>query len=362
MREDMDDIVRGVLALTPNDVLDPKKLAATIFSRLHLSDGYAFLKSKITGSHVAIMMYHRVTIRKDEWSLVSTLAPERFESEIRYLCEHFSILSLEELCQYLQQDESLPIKAAAITFDDGYKDNYLCAFPILRRYRVPATFFLTTGHIGTSSLFWWDTVGYLVHHAEISRLQLDELGTYRLETVSDRSRANSEIINRLNCLSEDRKNDLIEQLADICKAKIPAELGSQLILSWDEVREMSRDGAQFGAHSVTHPNLTSLPLEQARSEILESKKAIEKKLEKAVHFFAYPGGSFNLEMARVVQQSGYVAATSIEPSWVTRGCDLFRLPRIGMREDPDISAVLRSGFWGDMQSIVKHWSPQKGHE
>jgi peptidoglycan/xylan/chitin deacetylase (PgdA/CDA1 family) len=356
IHEDVGDIVRGVMPLTPNDILDPKTLAATIFSRLHLSDGYAFLKSKITGSHVAIMMYHRVATRKDEWSLVSTLDPERFESEIRYLCENFSILSLEELYQYLQQGESLK-KAVAITFDDGYKDNYLCAFPILRRYRVPATFFLTSGHIGTSRLFWWDRVGYVIHHTEIRRLQLDELGTYRLETASDRSRANGEIINRLECLGEDKKNDLIEQLADICKVEISAVLGSQLILSWDEVREMSRDGAQFGAHTVTHPNLTSLPLEQARSEILQSKTSIEKELGKAVRFFAYPGGSFNLEIARIVQQSGFVAATSIEPSWVTRRSDLYRLPRIGITENPNISAVLLSGLWGDMQRIVKHWSP-----
>ena len=333
-----------MIRLLRNRALKAEVAAAA--NRLHLFDAYAFLKRKRIGSQVAVANYHRVTMTKDDWSC-ETLSPQAFESQIRYFCENFSILSLDRLLLYLQQDRSLPKKTVAITFDDGYRDNYLYAFPILRKYAVPATFFLTTGHIGTSKLFWWDKVGYVVYHAAGTRLELEER-TYPLKSASDRRRAKLMIMKELKHLPEERKNELIEKLVDICRVDIPADLGKQLVLSWEEVEEMSQNGAQFGAHSATHPILANLPLEQARWEISRSKEDLEMRLQKKVKFFSYPEGSFNSEIVEIVKQTGFAAAVATYPSWITPRSDVYRLGRINMIEDSDRSAALLCGLLGDL--------------
>lgn len=330
---------------------ETKALGAALLNGLGLFDAYAFLRRKRIGSQVAIVLYHRVCPRKDDWSLKSQMSLRTFESQIQYLRQNYLTLSLDELVRYLEQGKSLPKRAVVITFDDGYRDNYLHAFPILRKYRVPATFFLTTGHIGVEKPFWWDRVGYLVHHAMVRSLQLDELGTYSLRSAAHRRSATFAITDKLNGLPEEKKNDLIRKLPGVCRVDIPSDLGSQLVLSWDEVAEMSRDGAQFGAHSVTHPLLTSLSPEQAKWEICQSKEDIEKRLRKKVDFFSYPDGRFNSEIVEIVKQSGFVAAVATHPSLMTPQSDLYRLGRIGMTDDPNTSAALLSGFWGNVQGM-----------
>ena len=322
-------------------------------NRIRLLEVYAFLKRKHIGSQVVIATYHRVSMRKDKWPM-ENLSPESFESQIRYFCRNFEILSLEQLVRDLQQGRSLPKKAAVITFDDGYRDNYVYAFPILRKYAVPPTFFLTTSYIGGSKLFWWDKVGYLVHHTTAARLEVEELGRYALESEFDRRRATLMVVEKLYLFPEERKNGLLEKLADVCGVDIPGDLGSQLILSWEEVEEMSLDGVQFGAHSVTHPNLTNLPPEQAKWEICQSKEDIEKRLRKKVDFFSYPGGGLNAEIVEMVKQNGFVAAVTTDPSWVTPSSDLYRLGRIGMMYvDHNRSAALLCGTYGDLLTALR---------
>lgn len=301
-------------------------------------------------------MYHRISEKRDDWSCY-TLSPQAFESQIAYFRENFEILSLDQLSWHLLRDRPLPRKTVAVTFDDGYKDNYVYAFPILRKYAVPATFFLTTGHIGINKPFWWDKMGYLVYHAVPTRLKLEELGSYPLESAFDRRRAKLVITEKLNDLPEETKNKLIEKLANICRVEIPADLGRQLILSWEEVEKMSQDGAQFGAHSVTHAALTNLPLEQAKWEIRRSKEDIEERLGKKVNFFSYPDGHLNSEVVEIVKQAGFAAAFTSDPSWIAPKSDVYRLARISMTEDSNKSAVLLCGLWRDLGTVLRRASP-----
>lgn len=328
-----------------------EELAAAFLNHLRFVNAYVFLKRQYVGSQVAITAYHRVTVRKDEWSLRDQISARNFEEQIQYLRKNFEIISFDELVQHLLQGKSLPKKAMVITFDDGYKDNYLYAFAILKKYALPATFFLATGHIGTGKLFWWDRVGYLIYNTAARRVRLDGLGTYGLESASDRHRTILSIIDKLKHFPETRKSELIERLATICQVNIPVDLAGQLLLSWDDVKKMHRGGACIGAHSVTHPILTNLPLDQAELEIMQSKKDIERNLGEQINYFAYPDGSYNNELVRLVKQSGFtgaVAAVATERSWITPRSEIYSLNRIGMTEGRNKSAVLLSGISGDL--------------
>jgi peptidoglycan/xylan/chitin deacetylase (PgdA/CDA1 family) len=149
-------------------------------------------------------------------------------------------------------------------------------------------------------------------------------------------------------LPEQRKNLAIEDLLRVAGVSIPDALAKEVILSWEEVVEMSEEGIDFGAHTLTHPILTNMPLEQAKLEIVQSKKDIETKIGRQVNFFSYPNGSLNSEIVDIVKQAGFVAGVTADPSWITQESDVYRLGRIMMIGDSNRSAVLLCGLWGDL--------------
>lgn len=334
-------------------IMEIKGLVANIAGYSRLSDAYASLRTSLTKSHVAILMYHRVCPKEDNWS-VPPLSPESFEKQMEYCCRNYEILPLEKVARCMQQRKPLPEKAVVFTLDDGYKDNYTYAYPILKKYCIPATIFLTTGHIGTGNLFWFDKVRYILWNVLPRTLTLDELGTCVVKTATDRTRAALTIIKALKRLPDEEKNLVIEKLFNISEVSIPSGLGNKLILSWDEIREMNSNGIVFGAHSVNHPVLTNLPLEQAKWEIIESKKAIEERLGQPVTAFSYPIGDVNPELIEYVKESGFTCAvTNGTSKLITLKDNPYQLSRISPGEDFGTFKVILSGLWGDLKGILR---------
>jgi peptidoglycan/xylan/chitin deacetylase (PgdA/CDA1 family) len=318
--------------------------------KIGLLDSYAFMRRNITKSQVGILMYHRVS-KVDNWSLKPE-SPDNFQMQIEYLCNNYEILSLGKLVQAIEQGKPLPIKGVIFTFDDGYKDNYTYAYPILKKHRIPATIFLTTGHIGGENLFWWDKVNYVIHKTLATQISLDSLGSYSLVSELDKTYSSLMIVEKLKTLPEESKNTLIKTLLEISGIDIPHDLGEKMILSWEEIREMSNDGIDFGAHSVNHPILTKIPLTQARWEIKQSRKDIEEKLGKQITAFSYPNGNFNLELINIAKSLGFSCAVSVNPKLVSPGADLYALGRIGTNNDFAKFKVALCGLWGDLGKLT----------
>jgi len=332
--------------------MEMKALAASCANHSGFLDAYEFLRRKLTESQIAILMYHRVAPKNDNWSL-EPLDPQSFRKQIEYLCQRYEILPLDKLVQYIRVGKSFPEKAIVITFDDGYKDNFHYAYPILMKYHVPATIFLTTGHIDTDKLFWWDKVSYILQHTCVEKIILDELGSHSLRSESDRLRVRSIVIERMKELPQERKEQLINKLISISGVEFPSGLGESLILSWNEIRKMDDNGISFGAHTVNHPCLVNLHLEQAKWEIIQSKKEIEKELGKEVSAFSYPNGDLSLELVEFIKESGFSCAVSILPGKLIRYRDNpYKLSRIGGCDDFDKFKVVSSGLWGDLQNIL----------
>ena len=331
------------------------RLVAMLANRSGLLTSYAFIRRKLTQSQVLVIMYHRIGAKKDDWSF-ETLSPQDFERQIDYFCRNFQVLSLDEIAQYIHQEKSLPEKAVVITFDDGYRDNYLHAYPILKKYNVPAIIFLTSGHIGSDKLFWWEKVSYIIHHTAFSVLDLDELGYYNYQALENRSLTSLIICNHLKELPEEKKSIWIEKLSNKCQVTVPDGLGKDLFLSWEEVKEMSNDNIDFGAHSVSHPIMTNISLEQAKDEIVQSKKTIEENIAKEVYAFSYPNGNFNPELVRLVRDNGFTVAVSAPPyvseKPISAKDNPFELGRIWPDEDFNKFILACSGLKGDILSIT----------
>ncbi len=226
-----------------------------------------------------ILAYHRVV--PDDWRdpLRMRLTAAGFEKQLCWLSSYCPVVSLDTLAEQLRKG-SLPRRQVVITFDDGYRDNRICAAPVLRRLGLPATFYLTGGWIGASRRSWWDEV------------------EARLLTVSEREgeREFSEAKQRELCRVVHRTCSELRPLPPAERDRRLAALGAEpapphpleLPMSWDEAREMAAMGFTLGAHSMDHPALSGLDEELARREISESKRVLEEQLGQRVAHFAYP--------------------------------------------------------------------------
>jgi peptidoglycan/xylan/chitin deacetylase (PgdA/CDA1 family) len=323
-----------------------------------LLHAYSSLRTRLVKHKAAILAYHRIDrIDHFPWS-VTAVPPQVFEAEINHLRRRYRLISLDELAIAIRDCRPLPLNAAVVTFDDGYKDFYINSYPILRKYDVPATVFLTTGPVDTGQLFWSDRVRYAIWKTKLDKLELDDLGSYRLNRLESRISAGRVVTEKLKKLYIRDRDQMIEKLVRSSGVDIPSGLGKELILSWEEIKEMSKNGISFGAHTVSHPILTRVPLETAREEILGSKRRIEAELDHEVKAFCYPNGGpddINEDIENILRSNGFNCAVTLAPAaFVLSKSQLYRLPRIAGPPNYDTFELLLSGLYFDMARIRSH--------
>lgn len=317
--------------------------------RLGFLPAYSYFRRIATGSQIAIMMYHRVSPVQSN-VLVPSLTPELFERQIMFLKENFQVISLDSLSDLLTSPEKLPKKAVVITFDDGYKDNFTYAYPILKKHGVSATIFLTTGVINAVRPFWWEELDYLVENSLITgRIVLQGFGEFSLHSKSDKTRAKIRIADFMKRITYNERQKALNELALNVGKKGINDVGKDMLLSWAEIKEMATNGITFGAHTVNHPILTTMPIELCRREIVQSKKDIEAVLGAPVTSFAYPNGSCNCDIIRIVRESGFTCAVTTRPyGLIGKRDNVFALRRIDAPADFDVFKGLLSGMTGDL--------------
>ncbi len=312
----------------------------------NLFEVYSYLKRSWAGTEIIIVVYHRVSIVDDQWS-IDIVHPSSFENQLQYLRSNYVIVPLSGLLQYLQAHHPPSTKRiAALTFDDGYKDFLTYALPILNKYHIPATIFLATGYIGSGTLFWWDDVGYAIECTRRGVLNLGEFGNYKLDTLTQRRATALTIIERLKKLPNENRIRVIGELLSEADVNIPEKLANEVVLTWEDVRHISAAGISVEAHSVTHPVLTNMTLERAKREITESRSEIEKQLNRPVTFFAYPNGDCSPEIVKVLKEEGFVGAVTSNPAWISSRTNPYQLGRIGLYdEDCSIFKLRLSCIW-----------------
>ncbi len=262
-------------------------------------------------SRFVILLYHGVTEQNHrgiENSSRKQIPAGEFKRQMERLAAEYQVLSLRELVR-LSSRRALPESSVAVTFDDGFENNYNVAFPILERLRIPATFFLSSGHIGTERVFWVDKVEYLLNETAQADFFLPALQLgFLLRTPDDRRAALCQIKAALK-----QTPGLIEPVL----AQMQQRLGvdprydypDYRTLSWDQVRQMRRSGlCEFGAHTVDHAILTHLSREGKESQIQGSRQAIERQLGEPVDLFSYPEGQeghFDEETVALLRSAGF---------------------------------------------------------
>jgi peptidoglycan/xylan/chitin deacetylase (PgdA/CDA1 family) len=245
------------------------------------------------------------------------------------LASDFAVLPLEDAVNRMSRND-LPEKAVAITLDDGYRDNFEHAFPILKSLSLPATVFLATAVIGTGKILWHDRVFSAFRNTRQTLLQkFGGGGTYSLERLDQKLFAQRKVLQFLRSLRVEQRVHWIDRLVQ--ELGVPETSGAtDLMLNWEQVKVMSQGGISFGSHTVSHPILSKISKAEAMAELQQSKTAIEDRLSKTVKSFAYPSGrieDYNAETIRALKECSYDCAVTVRFGANEVGHDPFELRR-----------------------------------
>lgn len=294
-----------------------------------------------------ILAYHRVNDQQDPF--FGGTPVKVFRRQMALLAEHFRVYPLQELvCRATAGD--VPPRAVAITFDDGYKDNYEVAFPILKEFNVPATIFLTTGVIGSGVALWHDKVFEAFRRTTVSSFE-SAGASGSLKTIQDKQQSLYRFLTALRTLSPNERDCQVEGLLKVLNVDLSGGLGA-LMLTWEEVCLMAKAGIEFGAHTVTHPILSRMEPDDARREICQSRRTIEERLRVPTRLFAYPNGSkldYNDVTKEILRQENFLCAVTTSVGLNHADTDHFELRRSQpWGDDPELT-VLRLA-WGQVSA------------
>jgi len=304
-------------------MIGKRKLAAQVFSASGAARLLLRLKRR-SRQDLTVLAYHRVYNISDEAlfpydpELVSA-STASFAWQMEFVRRHFSPISFGDLLEALDSGLPLPPRSLIVSFDDGHLDNYTNAFPVLKSLGIPATIFLSTGYIGSSQTFWFDHLSALIYHAPEGEMYITGLSlklTLGASTATRRS-ATELVLSRLKRQPNQKRLDILRELDNTLSRHMPTHnVDASSALTWEQVREMSLAGIEFGSHAVTHPVLTMLNDTELHDELAESKHMIETMIGRPAPVLAYPVGgdyAFDRRIIASARTCGYQLGVSYLP-------------------------------------------------
>ncbi len=310
-------------------VIDPRKF-------------YAF-----NANNLLILTYHRVLpsnhpdLKSEQPGMY--VSPQTFKMHLDEIKKRFELLHLDDWIRAAKNKEPLPKYACAITFDDGWLDNYEYAYPILKELKVPATIFVVSSFLGTSYSFWPNRLNRLL--GKLDPKLLNEL------INSEEGAWLKDIMHEGQPITAKLDADMINQIIESCKTHNENELNSYIdrmesrldesvisnnvdLMSRHHLQEMTESGlVRVGSHTCHHKRLLDgLDKNEIDDEIISSKEVLQAMLNMEIDLFCYPNGDYNQYSLDVVNEN-YSAACSTMSGWNTPRTNMLLLKRIGVHED-----------------------------
>jgi peptidoglycan/xylan/chitin deacetylase (PgdA/CDA1 family)/glycosyltransferase involved in cell wall biosynthesis len=292
----------------------------------------------------AILAYHRVAaIRPDVHRLCTP--PELFAAQMELLAQDYRPVALSELAAQAEAADLEP-GTVAVTFDDGYLDNFETASPIMSELDVPATFFVTGPPSEQPRESWWDTAERIMLGDEPvpDRLTLDVHDvTLELSTRSDRERRAALLALHARLLDSkpERIEEIMAQLASWSGLDLSVRHSHRLMTAQELVELTGRPGHRIGAHGLHHLLLPAQKREAKARDLGECKAALERLVGEPVDHLAYPYGACDFETAEIADELEFATACTVEPDAVSSDSDRLRLPRLEVKDEDIESFRLR---------------------
>jgi peptidoglycan/xylan/chitin deacetylase (PgdA/CDA1 family) len=301
------------------------KTAQSIYTRL------CILKNRslnLLDPPMVVLVYHRITMLPSDPQQLA-VSPDNFRAHVLFLKNNFQIVRFEDDWSKINKP------SVAITFDDGYADNALEALPILEEVGVPATFFVSTGNIGTSHEFWWDELERVIlgerdYPASFTLTDRQYGNIWRTDSFALRETLYSTLHQMMMRIDFDQRANWFDQLRVWGQFDRTGREQNRP-LSHDELRLLAISRwTTIGAHTVTHTALSCQSEEQQRVEIISSKRQLETLLVKEITVFSYPFGrknDYNAASISICKEAGFIKSAANFPGQSHRWTDPYQIPR-----------------------------------
>jgi len=311
------------------------KAARKIARGLFVSSRVLRFAHKLSGEAAVILRYHSIQDRPEQYDDTigcdSIHATSIFARHVELIVRRFNAVSMDDISRFLRGEKSLPPRAVAITFDDGYKDNVRFAAPVLNRFGVAGTFYVLVDSVDRAKAPWYCMLRHAFRTARRPRWCDTETG--RVHDLTDAQarlaaffRA-AETCARSSALA--REVWIAATVNSLEPDPFPNE--SDLMMNWDEARTLVKAGHIVGSHTMTHPNVAQVSVEDARYELADSKIKLEKEVGAPVKHFAYPHPALNPQWnettLKITEEVGYSIAVTTTSGAVRLGARPLAIPR-----------------------------------
>ncbi len=280
----------------------------------------------IPSNSFKILTYHRV-LNKD----FDTVEPgmfvsdKTFELQLKILSDNYNVLQIDDLVLGLKNGHPLNNNTIAITFDDGWLDNYENAYPLLRKYNLPATIFLATSYINTNYNFWTDKLLHIYSHNPNS--------IYQNPVLSSLIKRENSILNIVTILKRASLLDKSRAIDEINRLYEMFQLTQRAFLNWHEIKEMSENNIRFGSHTHYHRPLTELSDIEIEKDLTTSLTCLKSNLINISNVFCYPGGYYNDQTTQILKRFNFDAHLLVDKDKSRMDSIPYMLPRINMHQD-----------------------------
>ncbi len=297
---------------------------------------------------LVVLMYHRILPANDPRIMDEQpgmyVHPETFQMHLKTIKQYFTPIHLSQWLQDLRTQKPLPKRSIAITFDDGWYDNYEYAYPILKQENIPASIFLVSDMVGTQKTFWPERLANWIRtsaHYYKNELNSDPkmswLKNIGVNNVVPNNDAYIDIVDGIITTAKQYYTDSeLNTLLDNLPIKKFSQKNNTTpdILGWNHVNEMLSSGViEVGSHTRNHIRLNSMTdLQIMKDEIINSKKTIENHVNHKINLFCYPNGDMSSKAKEIVMQH-YSAACSTKRGWNNKISDIYELKRIALHQD-----------------------------
>lgn len=309
-----------------------------------------FSLRKIFQKKALVLMYHKISEpRTDPWELA--VSEKNFSTHLQVLKKKYTIVSIDELADALIS-KKLKHKVIAITFDDGYLNNYTTARLILEQFNVPASFFITDTNLISQQPFWWDELEQIIIHSEKlpQKFTLNNHSENIIFDLENEFELNDSIKNKhagfiayepptlraslyfklwqlMSPLLQNDQEAIMNQIrkwAGVEQNRLPLER----CMTLEQLKHLAQNKIfTIGAHTKSHPALSHHSRAKQSEEIWSNKSFLEAELKMGIDYFAYPSGNFNIETLQLVKELGFKAAFTTNPQSVKGKTDVFRINR-----------------------------------
>lgn len=315
----------------------------SLLKKILVHSGMPRAVGRVRAPRVAILRYH--SVQAVPGAFADTIgegiihSASLFADQMEIVSRGFNVVTMDDILLWLQGAHPIPRRAVAVTFDDGFADNFTVAAPLLERFGLRAAFYVTVRSIGTNHQPWFCRLRHAFARTSVDTWNVGhDPGVFNLRDADVRRSAFLAACERCAVLTEEGQDEFLDSVErNLNVPELPSN--PSLMMDWDQVADLRKAGHIIGSHTMTHPNLAQISEEEARLELMDSKTMLESRLADRIGHFSYPSPILephcSVATTRVVKEAGYASGVTCLRGTIGRRNDPLCLPRISAPKDVD---------------------------